>query len=143
MSGLLLERSLIGMAWCPFCRADVVLGDCEPHEVVDTGVLLYPEPDRPPTLTRWWVCWHGPLADRHRWDTAGPIEIRPVWSVHVEVLDPDRPLRVPAPPDRTTSSAAHTGAAATTTAATTPRTADAAAATNTRRAAAGPPHRRR
>lgn len=142
MSGLLLERSLIPMAACPFCRADVVLGDCEPREEpAEVGVWERPDPvaAAPP---RWWVCVHGPDEHGHVWETRGPIEIRPVWSIHVEVVDPHRPVTVPAPPGRTTSSAAHTGAGVTTAAATTPPAADGRAGVDTRRVEAGPTPRK-
>jgi hypothetical protein len=89
-------RSLIGMAECPFCDTTVYLGDAEPREQLQELRVDEQIDSVTMAMPRWWVCVHmGPRRHTqrwgwtdtpHRWKTAGPIEIRPVFSLHVDVL---------------------------------------------------------
>jgi hypothetical protein len=86
VSRALLVRSLIGMAECPYCRTTVYLGDCLPREeIVELRVEEQPDPVGA-AMPRWWECAHLPADRGHRWQTAGPIELRPVLALHVTVV---------------------------------------------------------
>jgi hypothetical protein len=88
-------RALIGLARCPTCAATVYLSVCEGYEqAVDilAGEQLHPVEEGP---RRWWRCEHmGPIRryrwgwtdTPHRWESMGPIELRPVLALHVDVV---------------------------------------------------------
>jgi hypothetical protein len=57
---------------CPEC-GPVYLGCCE--RVWPTGVA-----------PQFYVCEHQGPDGRHRWETLGPIDVRPVVSLHVDVV---------------------------------------------------------
>lgn len=109
-------RSLIGMAECPYCGpALVYLGSCEVDDTIHTISVEQQVDPVAELMPRPYDCAHGPDERGHTWSTLGPIEIRPVLSLHVDVLRPvdvNGRAMAPGSPGHTTSTEPHTGAAA-------------------------------
>lgn len=85
-----LERSLVGIARCPYCGTDVYLGEAEPQKELHD---IHVDEQVDPALVMpsyWWECAHGAAERAHRWKTSGPIELRPVLGLHVHVIHQSR-----------------------------------------------------